>query len=750
MITRFLVTLSIIFIIITNPFNLSSNESINIKGESLTNKYINSLREGKWGASDPSWVKKEVAKEFFPKVTKLGRLEGDPPTVSVFSKGELVGYLFVTKDITSSKGYASLTFDMLVGLRLDGKLAGAKVLDHQEPIIGMYTPDGQLILPNFTSQYKDLDIRVPTKVNLLRTEGEGSIDGISSATVSAVLFNGAILRAARIVALSKGLRLNDKPVVDIVNFEKKKFYDLVSNGSISRLTLKLEDLKKLGVTKPKISNRSGVADIYRYKALFKGDTPVAAKQKEVKKGYKDTDRNLAIDLYVAPVVTPTIGRNLLGDKWYDIFVAGRDPEEMSIVITTLGRYALDGEPEIASGNFKRLAIIQNNERYPIEKSQFRNLGFLHGEDKPFFAEAGLYRIPAGNINPVEPWKLELLIESEIPSENKKIYVDYHLSNNYIIQPDGLKKIANKDEPIWYAAWESQRKNIIILSFSLLILSLALIKMEKLTFNNNFRQIFRNIYLLWILIWLGWEAGGQVTILSILTWVTAPISKPSWNTLLSDPLLIVLMSYVIVTFFVWGRGVFCGWLCPFGALQELIANIGKFFKIKQIKIPEKYNKASLNIKYIILLTLFVTCFIAPNFLNLGSEIEPFKTAISMKFIREWYYVIYAVLLLAIGLFIERFFCRFICPLGAFMAIGGKLRIFNSFLKRRNECGSPCKLCSNECPIDAIEKNGKINMNECFYCLDCQSLYHNDHKCPPLVIVRKKNAKITIDQPDTIKA
>ena len=750
MITRILVTLSIIIVIFANPFNLSSNESIGVKEESLTNKYINSLREGKWGASDPSWVKKEVAKEFFPKVTKLGRLEGDPPTVSVFSKGELVGYLFVTKDITSSKGYASLTFDMLVGLRLDGKLAGAKVLGHQEPIIGMYTPDGQLILPKFTSQYKDLDIRVPTKVNLLRTEGEGSIDGISSATVSAVLFNGAILRAARIVALSKGLRLNDKPVVDIVNFEKKNFYDLVSDGSISRLTLKLEDLKKLGVTKPKILNRSGVADIYRYKALFKGDTPVAAKQKEVKKGYKDTDRNLAVDLYVAPVVTPTIGRNLLGDKWYDIFVAGRDPEEMSIVITTLGRYALDGEPEIASGNFKRLAVIQNNERYPIEKSQFRNLGFLHGEDKPFFAEAGLYRIPAGNINPVEPWKLELLIESEIPSENKKIYVDYHLSNNYIIQPDGLKKIANKDEPIWYAAWESQRKNIIILSFSLLILSLALIKMEKLTFNNNFRQIFRNIYLLWILIWLGWEAGGQVTILSILTWVTAPISQPSWNTLLSDPLLIVLMSYVIVTFFVWGRGVFCGWLCPFGALQELIANIGKFLKIKQIKIPEKYNKASLNIKYIILLTLFVTCFIAPNFLNLGSEIEPFKTAISMKFNREWYYVIYAVLLLAIGLFIERFFCRFICPLGAFMAIGGKLRIFNSFLKRRNECGSPCKLCSNECPIDAIEKNGKINMNECFYCLDCQSLYYNDHKCPPLVIVRKKSAKITIDQPDTIKA
>ena len=159
---------------------------------------------------------------------------------------------------------------MLVGLKLDGKLAGAKVLSHQEPIIGMYTPEGKLILPKFTDQYKDLDIRIPTKVNLLRTEGPGSIDGISSATVSAVLFNGAILRAARIVAISKGLRLNDKSVVDIINYKKQLFNDLIEDGSISRLTLKKEDLKNMGLSKPKVTNRSGVADIYRYKSVFKG------------------------------------------------------------------------------------------------------------------------------------------------------------------------------------------------------------------------------------------------------------------------------------------------------------------------------------------------------------------------------------------------------------------------------------------------------------------------------------------------
>ena len=638
---------------------------------------------------------------------------------------------------------------MLVGLKLDGRLAGAKVLAHKEPIIGMYTPDGALVLPKFTEQYNNLDIRVPTRVNLLRTEGSGSIDGISSATVSAVLFNGAILRAARIVALSKGIRLNDNPVVDIVNYQKRSFNDLVADGSVGRLNLKIKDLEKLGLTKPKITNRSGVADIYRYKALFKGNTPVAAKQKEVKKGYKDTDRNLAIDLYVAPVVTPTIGRNLLGDKWYDIFVAGRNPGEMSIVIATLGRYPLDGESNISSGDFKRLAIIQDQIRYPLSKKYFRNLGFLHGEDKPFFADAGLFRVPSGIIDPVKPWKLELLLESELEEENKKVFVDYKLNNNYIIQPDGLIKLADKDKPVWHSAWENQKNNLLILFITLLILTISLFKMETLTKKDFYRKVFRYAFLLWVLLWLGWIAGGQVTIISILTWMTSAFTQTSWNALLSDPILISIVAYSIITFFIWGRGVFCGWLCPFGALQEILAKTSQFLNFKQLKVPEKYNSLSLNIKYILLLFLFITSIFSPAFLNLSSEVEPFKTAISMKFNREWYFVLYAVLLLFIGLFIERFFCRFLCPLGAFMAIGGKLRLIDP-LKRRKECGSPCKLCSKACPIDAIDKNGKINMNECFYCLDCQSLYYNDHKCPPLVVIRKKKSRPPIFKDKLIKA
>ena len=709
------------------------------KDESLTTSYINSLRSGKWGASDPAWVNLELAQEFFPEATKIGRLEGDVPSAAISSENNLLGYLFITRDITSSLGYSSQVFDIVVGLKLDGRLAGAKVIDHLEPIIGMYTPDGELVMPLFTAQYKDLDIRLPIKINLLRTEGPGDLDGISSATVSAVLFNGAILRAARTLALYKGMRLSDEPVIDIVSYEKALFDHLVADGSVGRLTLTLHDLKNIGLDKPEITNRTGVADIYRYSAQFAGNTPVAAEQKEVKRGYKDTDRNLVIDLYVAPVITPTIGRNLLGDKWYDIFVAGRDPKETTLVVAGLGRYPLDGEPHIASGNFKRMAIIQDKKRFQLSKENFRNLGFLHGEDKPFFAEAGIYRIPPeAGIDPVKPWKFELLVESRDKAKNKYFYINYNMKEKYIIQPDGLDVIANNDEPVWYAAWESQRINLSLLFLTLAILSFVLWKVDNIVKRDIVWKSFRYLFLIWVLIWLGFYAGGQITIISLLTWLTAPYHKTSWDVLLSDPLLVSLMLFVIVSFVLWGRGIFCGWLCPFGALQELLAKIAKFMRVKQIQISYRAHQVLWPIKYFLLFGLIGIAFYSTSSLNYATEIEPFKTAISMKFNREWYFVAYAIVLLFIGLFIERFFCRFLCPLGAVMAIGGKLRIFET-LKRRKECGSPCKLCSNECPINAIKPSGEIIMDECFYCLDCQSLYYNEHKCPPLVKVRKKNTR-----------
>ena len=69
---------------------------------------------------------------------------------------------------------------------------------------------------------------------------------------------------------------------------------------------------------------------------------------------------------------------------------------------------------------------------------------------------------------------------------------------------------------------------------------------------------------------------------------------------------------------------------------------------------------------------------------------------------------------------------ICALGAALAIPARMRMFE-WLKRRPQCGRECRQCAVHCPVGAIYPNGAISPNECIYCLNCQSLYHDPTVC-----------------------
>ena len=192
-------------------------------------------------------------------------------------------------------------------------------------------------------------------------------------------------------------------------------------------------------------------------------------------------------------------------------------------------------------------------------------------------------------------------------------------------------------------------------------------------------------------------------------------------------------------------MFCGWLCPFGALQELLAKLARVVRVPQWSLSYRTHRRLWPLKYVSLAVLAVATLHGLQTMAVAAEIEPFKTVISLRMDRTWPFVVFALVVLAAGLFVERAYCRFLCPLGAVMAIGGRLRRFTPLkgqltpLKRRPECGSPCQLCAKRCPIQAIEPSGAINMDECFYCLDCQVIHNDATVCPPLVYeARRKRA------------
>jgi NosR/NirI family nitrous oxide reductase transcriptional regulator len=115
----------------------------------------------------------------------------------------------------------------------------------------------------------------------------------------------------------------------------------------------------------------------------------------------------------------------------------------------------------------------------------------------------------------------------------------------------------------------------------------------------------------------------------------------------------------------------------------------------------------------------------------AEVEPFKTSLTLNFVRYWPFVLYAALLLLLSLKIHKFYCRYLCPLGAGLAIIGRFPLLK-WLTRRKECGSPCQLCRNKkCDIDAINQDGSIDYGECIQCLECLVTIES----PKLCVVNK---------------
>jgi NosR/NirI family nitrous oxide reductase transcriptional regulator len=255
---------------------------------------------------------------------------------------------------------------------------------------------------------------------------------------------------------------------------------------------------------------------------------------------------------------------------------------------------------------------------------------------------------------------------------------------------------------------------------------------------------RTSFLLFTLFWIGLYADAQMSVVNVLTLTNALVTGFRWDYFLMDPLIFILWCATAAALLFWGRGAYCGWLCPFGALQEFTNRIARRLRIPQLNIPWFVHERLWAVKYIIFLFLLAYSLYSLADAERLSEVEPFKTVIILKFVRAWPFMVYGAALIVMSLFVERFFCRYLCPLGAALAIPARIRMFD-WLKRYRECGSPCQRCANECPVDSIHPDGRINPNECIHCMHCQELYSDDRRCPVMIQRRIKKERFQTMSP-----
>jgi hypothetical protein len=387
--------------------------------------------------------------------------------------------------------------------------------------------------------------------------------------------------------------------------------------------------------------------------------------------------------------------------------------------------------------FNRVRIVQDG----------RVIGFVHDDYQRLLsgassglqaqADAGLFTVPASaGLDPVRPWQLELVVNAAGQLPAAVIPIEYRLPSAFILTPAQ----ARPPVPAFVEAWREARTNVAILAVLLAALTAIFVFQAPLSRARRVHRLVRTGFLMVVLVWLGWTVGVQLSIVNVINYIQAPFRGFGIGIYLAEPLMVMIAVYTLVSLLLIGRGVFCGWLCPFGALQELLAQLSRALGVPQWNPSPALEKRLWMGKYIAAAAVLALALSGLDTTGAATEIEPFKTAIISKFTRGWPYVLYAGALLAIGLFSERAYCRFLCPLGGVLAFLDRLHLVD-LLKRRPECGNPCHLCERSCPVRAIEPSGRIVTAECFQCLDCQVEYYDDKRCPPLVqAARRRDDKV----------
>lgn len=653
--------------------------------------------------------------QLFPKATRVEPKQVDPLVHSVYQLDELLGYAFESTDYSNLQGFSGKPIRLLIGMDTQGVLAGVTVLEHHEPVFlhGL----GEQSLFDFVDQYRRVSIGKPILVGGREAAGSADdqvtrIDGVSKATVSVVILNETVLLSALSVArkLLEGFASSPLATARPDLYEPLKWTQLLEGGYVQHWSIERAEVE---------SALGGSLD-----------------------GYQDIvpeyDTQPFSDVYFAYLNTPTMGQNLLGEAGFARLNEELNANEQALLVLSSGMYRHVPDDFIPATAPDRLVLVQNDHAIELHDMNFNNGAVKELLNVPLDGfEAHIFRIKTHNaFNPAEAAGLRLNVKLR---RNHLVESNTQLDRGFQLDA-GLFNVeqaqaAVEPVPILLRMWQERWWQISLLGASLLLLSGVFIWQHRISQHSQGFNLFRAGFLVFTLVFIGLYAQGQLSVVNIFTLLLALWTDFDIRVFLMDPVIFILWSFTFISLFIWGRGVFCGWLCPFGALQEMIGWVAKRMRIRQWRLSDRNHQRFQWVKYLILISLLPIAFYSLTLAERLAEVEPFKTSITLFFARSWPFVLYALIMLGLGLFVHKFYCRYVCPLGAGLAILGKLRLF-SWLTRIDACGQPCQHCKNHCEIGAIKRDGRVDYDECIQCLECIVILNNEDQCVATISARKK--------------
>ena len=656
---------------------------------------------------------KAALQQRFPSPLMVGDRDAQLPVWPLFRQDgtatPLVGYAFESADLAPIPGFSGTPVNLLVLLDAKGAFADVQVLSQHEPVFvdGL----GPAPLLHFVEQYRGLSLRQNIKIgsNTNRGEQRGSanvyIDGVAKATASVRIINQSLLAAALHVARAKlgfaqGADPDQLARVRRDTWAPKDWRALADAGLVAHLRITRAQVEQA-------FEGSGVEE----SAPGAPDAPFT-------------------ELWVAWLSSPLVGRNLLGEAGWAHLQGRLDDGDHALLAISRGSWSFVGDNFVRGAVPDRLTLKQGE--LPIE---MRDLDLddplalppdLRGADTKVMRVIG----PAG-LDPAQPLEVALhVVRSKGAIYPERIARNFPASLQ--LPPDQVL-LAHADNKSWTGIWRSRAWELGVLGAALALLAVVLARPRWLVADARRLAIFRTAYLVFTLVFIGWFAQGQLSIVNVTALVQALVAGRGLGFFLYDPMTVVLWAFVAITLVGWGRGTFCGWLCPFGALQELVSQVTRALGLRPLRVRAALDARLKRVKYVVLLGIVgLAAFgaTAAPWTDRAVEIEPFKTAVTLVFVRSWPFVAWAVALVASSAFLFKGFCRYLGPLGAGLAVLGRLRRF-AWIARRAECGTPCQTCRHRCDYQAIAPAGEVLYEDCFQCLECVAIHDSDERCAPLI-------------------
>ncbi|MFZ0468036.1 MAG: 4Fe-4S binding protein, partial [Thiogranum sp.] len=500
----------------------------------------------------------------FPGSDRIGNPEGDPPVAPASRGDRQIGWVFLTSDFVNTTGYSGKPIHQLVAIDLESVIRKVLLVEHHEPIVLIGIPEKRIVA--VLDEYNGLNISA-----LVRNEiAEHKVDVVSGATVTVMVMDDTILRSAIKVARAHGLgglaperkQTGPRAVINAGAGEIEDWAALLADGSVQGLSLTLQQVNK---------------------AFAESSDPLAAKYPE--QGAPDEG---FIRLYTAVVTIPAIGRSLLGEAEYRNLTGRLEPGQQAILLTGDGRYSFKGSGYVRGGVFDRFQLVQGDTSIRFHDYQHKRLRSIAAEGAPDLKDVDLFLLPPDQgFDAAMAWKLELLV-GRATGPRKKAFQTFDLTYNpprkYLsfIEPEepagnGLLSWLGADAPdapLWKKMWIAKLPEVVVLLGALGALTLIFFSQNWLVRHPKLTDRVRVGFLIFTLFGIGWYANAQLSVVNILAVFNALVSGFDWSYFLMEPLIFILWGSVAAALLFWARGPYCGWLCPFGALQELLNRIAK--------------------------------------------------------------------------------------------------------------------------------------------------------------------------------